>query len=370
MKKLKRPELLPSGRWRIRYTDESGKRRSETFESEETAAFHRKKREIEVEEIKSGLRLPRVKNKSFEELCSYWLENRTSRKRSAKDDQSIIRCHLLPAFGKMKLSDIGVVEIDEFRAQKSHLSRKTVSNILTLFISIMNLAKEQRCIAEIPRITKPKISKLSKNFRYLKTEDEIDKFLNAARTEGEIVHGLYAVAIYTGLREGELAALTFDKIDLEKRLIKVDRSFNGPTKSNETRFVPILNPIYSFLLEWKVKNDLPWVFPNQKGNMQHPSARIFQEVLHRVLEKAAFPMVKIEGKEKRYICFHDLRHTFASHWMMSGGDVFRLKEILGHADVSMTMRYSHLSPHVYESDYGRFGKDVMIKDAKVLQMRQ
>jgi len=42
--------------------------------------------------------------------------------------------------------------------------------------------------------------------------------------------------------------------------------------------------------------------------------------------------------------FHDLRHTYASHFMMRGGNVAELRDILGHADIKMTMRYAHLSP--------------------------
>lgn len=51
-----------------------------------------------------------------------------------------------------------------------------------------------------------------------------------------------------------------------------------------------------------------------------------------------------------------LRHTFASHWVMTGGDLFKLQKILGHATVQMTMRYSHLVPSAFEADYGRLSK--------------
>jgi integrase len=86
-----------------------------------------------------------------------------------------------------------------------------------------------------------------------------------------------------------------------------------------------------------------------------PSARIFQEVLHRVLEAAELPKVQRNGKERPYVRFHDLRHTFASHWVTKGGDLFKLQKILGHQSVQMTMRYAHLAPEAFKDDYGRFG---------------
>jgi hypothetical protein len=51
--------------------------------------------------------------------------------------------------------------------------------------------------------------------------------------------------------------------------------------------------------------------------------------------------------------FHDLRHTFASHWMMNGGDLYALKDILGHKSITMTQRYAHLSPEFKRSAMNR-----------------
>lgn len=52
--------------------------------------------------------------------------------------------------------------------------------------------------------------------------------------------------------------------------------------------------------------------------------------------------------------FHDLRHTFASHWVLDGGDIFRLSKILGHANVTITQKvYAHLAPEAWEQDYHR-----------------
>jgi len=58
------------------------------------------------------------------------------------------------------------------------------------------------------------------------------------------------------------------------------------------------------------------------------------------------------------ITFHALRHTFASHWMLKGGDIYRLQRILGHASIAMTQRYAHLAPAAFDQDHGRFGNFV------------
>jgi hypothetical protein len=91
------------------------------------------------------------------------------------------------------------------------------------------------------------------------------------------------------------------------------------------------------------------VSTNRDGNMHGPSSRIFQEVLHRVLDKAGFPEVERNGKRRRYIVFHSLRHTFASHWVMRSGDIFKVQRILGHQSIAMTQRYAHLAPDAFPS---------------------
>ena len=66
--------------------------------------------------------------------------------------------------------------------------------------------------------------------------------------------------------------------------------------------------------------------------------------------------------------FHDLRHTFASRWMMNGGDLYVLKEILGHKSITMTQRYAHLAPHAFDSDYDRFNALAPVEVGKIIPL--
>ena len=94
------------GKWRIRWKDENGKRQSAVFDDFKTATYEQRKSETEVEEIKQGRRAPVPINKTFNELCDYWIERRLPQKRSQKDDLSIIRTHLKPAFGNLKIKEV------------------------------------------------------------------------------------------------------------------------------------------------------------------------------------------------------------------------------------------------------------------------
>jgi integrase len=86
-----------------------------------------------------------------------------------------------------------------------------------------------------------------------------------------------------------------------------------------------------------------WAFPNSEGKMHVPRARVFKEIYRRVVDGSE---VEPYHPDRR-LTYHDLRHTFASLWMQNRGDLFKLQRILGHKDINMTLRYSHLAPEAY-----------------------
>jgi len=346
------------GKWRARWLDENGAQQSAVFDDFKSADLHEKKKKSEAGEIKRGTLPVCAPDKTFGELCDCWLASRALRKRSKKDDESMIRVHLRPAFGEMKLRDIGTEDIDAYANEKidvSGLSEKTTHNHLTLLGTMLRTATYFRVpwLLRVPKINKPKISLFSRDYQWLRTDEEVRRFLVAARAEGEHVFVFYCVAVYTGMRAGEIAALEWSDIDFERRLLTVQRSFDGPTKSDRVRYVPILDPLLPVLRAWRLRQPGQLVFTSMTGTMFTPSARIFQEVLHRVLNAAGFPKTSRNGKERPYVRFHDLRHTFASHWVAKGGDIFKLQKILGHSTIAMTQRYAHLTPSAFESDYAR-----------------
>jgi hypothetical protein len=117
-------------KWRIRWLDEHGKRRRAVFDDYKRAQTELSRRQVEVEEIRRGVRNPTPPEKTFGDLCDYWIENRAPRKRSQKDDESIIRRHLRPAFGTMRVRDVGVEDVDGYvnvKIDEDGLSEKTIN---------------------------------------------------------------------------------------------------------------------------------------------------------------------------------------------------------------------------------------------------
>lgn len=352
---MNKPRKTKTGLWQIRVTDERGDRRKKSFASYDDAVYAANAERARVGEVKRGMRSPTPPDRPVDDLFDLWIAQRVPQKRSGYHDVSIIRRHLRPAFGALILRELSVEHVDRFICDRLHLDVKTVANHIVLLVSMLNLAHEIGWLLRVPKIRKPKIRFFSKDYRYLRNDEEVARFLRAAHDEGLLVYVLFAMAVFTGMREGELAGLLWSDIDFERRLITVDKSFNGPTKAGDVRYVPILDPLLPILQRWRLVCPGALVFPNERGGMHGKSARVFQEVLHRVLDAAGFPKAERAGRLRRYVVFHDLRHTFASHWVMRGGDIFKLQKILGHKSMQMTQRYAHLAPETYASDHGRLG---------------
>lgn len=124
----------------------------------------------------------------------------------------------------------------------------------------------------------------------------------------------------------------------------MQRGKHGTTKSSKLRRVPIVDSILPLLRELALKRDgAALVFPGKGGKPR-------TKVGVRVPFKQATVRAGLSPKMR----FHDLRHTFATHWVANGGDIFRLSKALGHSSVVQTEKtYAHLSPDAFEEDFDR-----------------
>lgn len=136
------------------------------------------------------------------------------------------------------------------------------------------------------------------------------------------------VSLNTGLRRGELFSLTWDNVDLERALLTVE---GRRAKSGRTRHVPLSAEAVDVLKKWREQTGGEGAaFQNRDG------APIGN------LRKSWVEVLKDAGvKDFRW---HDMRHHFASKLVMAGVDLNTVRELLGHADIAMTLRYAHLAP--------------------------
>src|SRR5262249_12307249 len=139
-----------------RWTDLDGKRRKQRFARRDEANKELRRIQLEIGDVRTGVKVAPPPDRTFDELADYWIASVAPRKRSRKHDESILRAHLRPIFGPMRLREIGRASVDRYRATRAHLDQKTVHNHLTLLISMLNVAVELGWLVKAPKIKKPK----------------------------------------------------------------------------------------------------------------------------------------------------------------------------------------------------------------------
>lgn len=282
------------------------------------------------------------------------------------------------------------------KASARRIARDTVSKVVVLLRQILEAARERGVVranaAKDVHVRTRRTAKADDVWTFL-TLDEIAR-MEACTAIPEPHRIVYLVAVYTGMRQGELWGLHWRDVHLDgdRPQVVVRFSHGGPPKNGKVRHVPLLAPARELLTRWKAiapTSERGLVFCTRTGERRGRSddarwadyyvARLVRGPNGKVLKDAdGTPIrdnVRCEGFSKRVgfgrdVRFHDLRHTCASHLVMgSWGVQWTLSEIaafLGHSDTEVTERYAHLSPdhlHAKASQTARRGTETAFHEA-------
>ncbi len=160
--------------------------------------------------------------------------------------------------------------------------------------------------------------------------------------EGYVDHlqPMILLAMNTGLRRGELFQLQWTDVGREGKTLTVR---GGTAKSGQTRHIPLNEEAQQAIERWCIKrSDTGWVFPGIEGQQ----LTTVHTAWRGILNAAGISDFR----------WHDLRHHFASRLVMAGVDLNTIRELLGHSDLEMTLRYAHLSPDHKAEAVGRLNE--------------
>lgn len=284
---------------------------------------------------------------TLEEYVEFWLNERKTfiAPRTYERIVTQLNKHILPEFGKKKIGQITHTDGKNFQKtlMNKNLSSKTANMAVQTLNQILIYASKgdgyQKQLYSSPFNGLEKLPESKRELSYWEAHD-VKRFLSGIKDTHYYM--LYLTAINTGFRLGELAGLQKKKIDFGRGVITVSCALVrvagklkiGPTKTNEIRHFPMNEMLARRLKKYcekKKANDFVFTDPDGKKIDLAHFARVFRADQERV------------GIQNQ-IRFHDLRHTYASNFMMSGGDIFTLKSLLGHNKVETTLVYAHLSP--------------------------
>lgn len=285
-------------------------------------------------------------NLTLSEWYDIWYEQQHHIKQSTQTIyQSYANKHIKPKLGKLQLNMLTSTIIQSFVDQLSEsLSGKSVRAVLSMLKLCINAARAENLIDNIvENIKLPKL--LKKDIRILTPDEQLilEKEIEQKNDDNDI--GIL-ICLYSGIRIGELCALTWDDIDLNRGLIIINKTMyrvksndgihktkiniSTPKSANSQREIPIA----SFLLDKlsRLRKSSGYVI-NKNGKYIEPA--VYGRYFNRLISRIGLPKVR----------FHSLRHSFAVRALELGVDIRTLSELLGHSSVATTLNfYGHSLP--------------------------
>ncbi|MCM1227681.1 MAG: site-specific integrase [Clostridium sp.] len=287
-------------------------------------------------------------SKSVSEVFREWIQNNKHRIKESTLANYLMKAekHILPKFGNNSVDSINDRDIIGFIDEKlaSGLSNRYVSDIIVLMKSIFKYAvRVYHIFNPLNGISMPKKKKSEIDLLDDNEQQKLQQYI--ADNQNLTTLGI-ALSMSTGIRIGELCALQWKDIDLEKRILTVRKTIQRiqcksifaktkliitePKSESSYREIPVPDCMMDLLKKFR-SNDDDHILSGTKNPVE---PRTMQYRFAKILKNANLPSVH----------FHSLRHIFASNCIKWGFDVKALSELLGHSSVEITLNlYVHSS---------------------------
>lgn len=315
-------------------------------------------------QIETGL-YSENRNITLDKYYEEWLKGKrnSTKSNSLKTYSSCYKNHISPRLGKRKVQAIERREVLNLQRDISkRLSATSCNMVLRVLTIILNDAVRDEIIiknpaAGIKAIKEPK--KASETYHRALTEEEQKVFMQELKDD--FYYEFIAVLLCSGMRYGEVGALTWKDIDFKNNVIHVTKTLTytedskvvvGETPKSEAgrRDIPLTNVLKDLFLSQRQK--LKGVFPMGNTNvfvsvyggfvLNHAVNGAIENALKRLEEK---------GIHIEHFTAHALRDTFATRYIEQGGQPQTLKTILGHSSLTMTMDlYAHVLPNTKQEE--------------------
>jgi len=246
--------------------------------------------------------------------------------------ESVFRAHLLPLFGSKKLDAIKDEDVQRLKGRLIKRSPKTVNNVLTVLNVMLKTAIEWEMIDQLP--CSIRLLPVARRDAAFHDFGAYEQLLNAALSIDSRTYLIALLGGEGGMRAGEIVALEWADIDLERRQINIRHSdwrgqLTSP-KNGRGRFVAMTERVATAL---------------RKHRHLRSSRVLCLDDGKPITRQGAWSRVRYAAHRANVPTgVHILRHTFCSHLVMRGAAMRSVQELVGHQDLTMTQRYSHLSP--------------------------
>ncbi len=254
----------------------------------------------------------------------------------------IFKNWLSPAVGHIPLKDISAFHIEKFKKAQINkgLTSRSVQHTIAIFRHVWYEARRSGHVTgDCPtvHVKTPRVD--NRRMRFL-TRDEAAQLLEALQPISQQVHDMALLSMNTGMRAGEVFSLSWGRVDMVRGQIQI-----VDTKSKRNRVAYMTDVVKAMFtrLHGKAQDVNALVFPDTRGRRAVSISKTFG----RTVEALGFNNAIVDSRQR--VVFHSLRHTFASWLVENGTDLYTVKELLGHASITLTERYSHLSENTLKA---------------------
>lgn len=303
-----------------------------------------------------SIREEKKKEITFAELAEQYLDYSKEHKRSYKDDRQRIRDHLLPTFGKRKLSEISLSKLQQHISKlREKLSPATVNRCIALVKHMYTMAMRWQIVAYSPALHLQPYKEPPPCDVVLSPEDCLRILAACDEEENIYAAALFKLALLTGRRIGEIRNARWEDVAYYKDDTGIERTrvTIQSTKAGEQQHV-FLNDLASAVL-----SSLPRVLGNPyivAGSAMGKPLQSYAKAWRRVLKTAEVPYIKPHG----------LRHNYVSTLVAAGEPMEIVGHLVGHKNTVTTKKYAHHRPEWLQKSTQRFGEVIDLAEARKL----
>lgn len=270
----------------------------------------------------------------FEEYYQPHIQNK-DRKSTYDREVHLYKKWLKPILGGVKLNLISRISLIRLLQpmEKKRLSNRTKNYAIALTRQVFNFAIRNELFAgDNPAARFDELKKEDNRRMKFLSDEELNNLLEELKKHSYSVYLMALISADSGLRAGEIFKLTWADVSLEEKML-----FLRDTKNGKNRFAYMTNRVAEEFSKLTQGEGNEFVFQSKTGSkIEHVS---------RTFERAVKALGLNDGitDRRQKVVFHSLRHTFASRLVQKRVSLYEVKELLGHSDIAMTQRYSHLA---------------------------
>ena len=293
---------------------------------------------------------------------SYFPLQNTKGERTVEQEDAHFRNWLSPVLKDMPLKDITHLHLERIKKNMLDAGRapRMLQYVFATFRQVWNQGRRDGLVNKDSPSKQVKLPRIDNKRTRFVTYEEADLLLDNLSGRSQQLHDIALLSLHTGMRAGEIFALTWNDIYTDQGTIDILDAKGG----DRTAFMT--NEVREMFERLRKGRPQEFVFKDRNGEQIKEISNSF----NRAVKDIGLNDGIVDRRQK--LIFHSLRHTFASWLVMGGEDLYRVQKLMGHASLAMVQRYAHLAPDALKSSMTRFEQNLNLnrKQDKIIELKE